>query len=139
MAPIPSLLRSPSAGDVADTVRWLKQVPLFADVEAESLQLFVPAMLAREYAPGELLFRQGDTSSDVYLVTRGETAIRIEQDGRVVATDSVPAGSCVGEMAALTGKPRSATVAAGSQGAAVLIVPGPRFRDLLLLQPSLGV
>ena len=44
-----------------------------------------------------------------------------------------------GEMAALTGKPRSATVAAGSQGAAVLIIPGPRFRDLLLLQPSLGV
>ncbi len=123
----------------ADTVRWLKQVPLFADVETESLALFVPAMLTHEYAPGELLFRQGDTSSDVYLVTRGETVIRIEQDGRVVATDNVPTGSCVGEMAALTGKPRSATVAAGSQGAAVLIIPGPRFRDLLLLQPSLGV
>ncbi|MGI8982610.1 MAG: response regulator [Pirellulaceae bacterium] len=133
---------SPSNSDdsaAAGTVRWLKQVPLFADVETQSLELFVPAMLARKYAPGEVLFRQGDTSSDVYLVTRGETAIRIEQDGRVVATDSVPAGSCVGEMAALTGKPRSATVAAGSQGAAVLIVPGPRFRDLLLLQPSLGV
>lgn len=133
---------SPSNSDEsapAGTVRWLKQVPLFADVETESLELFVPAMLAREYAPGEVLFRQGDTSSDVYLVTRGETAIRIEQDGRVVATDTVPTGSCVGEMAALTGKPRSATVAAGSQGAAVLIVPGARFRDLLLLQPSLGV
>ena len=129
----------PAADAAADVIRWLKQVPLFADVETESLELFVSAMLAREYAPGEVLFRQGDTSSDVYLVTRGETAIRIEQDGRVVATDNVPAGSCVGEMAALTGKPRSATVAAGSQGAAVLIVPGPRFRDLLLLQPSLGV
>src|SRR5688572_23527268 len=87
MPPKPSPQPSTAA---ADTARWLKQVPLFADVEAESLQLFVPAMLAREYAPGELLFRQGDTSSDVYLVTRGETAIRIEQDGRVVATDSVP-------------------------------------------------
>jgi signal transduction histidine kinase/CheY-like chemotaxis protein len=96
-------------------------------------------MLAREYAPGEVLFRQGDASSDVYLVTRGDTVIQIDQDGRIVATDSVPAGSCVGEMAALTGKPRSATVLAGSEGAAVLIVPSPRFRDLLLLQPSLGV
>ena len=99
----------------AATAGWLKQVPLFANVEAESLELFVPAMLARVYAPGEVLFRQGDTSSDVYLVTRGETAIRIEQDGRVVAMDHVYAGSCVGEMAALTGKSRSATVLAGSQ------------------------
>ncbi len=122
-----------------DTVRWLKQVPLFADVESESLELFVPAMVTREFAPGELLFRQGDSSSDVYLVTRGDTVIRIEQDGRVVATDNVATGGCVGEMAALTGKPRSATVIAGSQGAAVLIIPGRRFRDLLLLQPSLGV
>src|SRR5690349_21236966 len=88
-----------SAGDETSAVRWLKQVPLFADVESESLELFAPAMLMREYAPGELLFRQGDTSSDVYLVTRGDTVIRIEQDGRVVATDNVPAGSCVGEMA----------------------------------------
>jgi len=131
--------RSTAVSDVAQTVCWLKQLPLFADVQADSLELFVPAMLARDYAPGELLFRQGDTSCDVYFVTRGDTVIRIEQDGRVVATDSVPAGSCVGEMAALTGKPRSATVLAGRQGAAVLIVPGPRFRDLLLLQPSLGV
>ncbi|MBC7853178.1 MAG: response regulator, partial [Pirellulaceae bacterium] len=141
MASIHSPPQLPNSDDsvAAATVRWLKQVPLFAHVEAESLELFVPAMLAREFAPGEVLFRQGDTSSEVYLVMRGETAIRIEQDGHVVATDNVPAGSCVGEMAALTGKPRSATVAAGSQGAAVLIVPGPRFRDLLLLQPSLGV
>src|SRR5688572_935023 len=119
-------MASPSNSDdsaAAETVRWLKQVPLFADVETESLELFVPAMSAREYAPREVLFRQGDASSEVYLVTRGETTIEIEQDGRVVATDNVPAGSCVGEMAALTGKPRSATVAAGSQGAAVLIVP----------------
>jgi signal transduction histidine kinase/CheY-like chemotaxis protein/HPt (histidine-containing phosphotransfer) domain-containing protein len=130
----------PSASDaVAETVRWLKQLPLFADVAAESLELFVPAMQAREFVPGEVLFRQGDGGTDVYFVTRGETAIRIEQDGRVVATDSVLAGSCVGEMAALTGKPRSATVLAGKDGAAVLVVPGPRFRDLLLLQPSLGV
>src|SRR5678816_3516408 len=120
----------PSASDaVAETVRWLKQLPLFADVAAESLELFVPAMQAREFVPGEVLFRQGDGGTDVYFVTRGETAIRIEQDGRVVATDSVLAGSCVGEMAALTGKPRSATVLAGKDGAAVLVVPGPRFRD----------
>jgi putative ABC transport system ATP-binding protein len=133
------LYSAPALPARAETVRWLKQVPLFADVEIESLELFVPVMLTREYAAGELLFRQGDFSSDVYLVTRGDTVIRIEQDGCVVATDHVTAGSCVGEMAALTGKPRSATVIAGSQGAAVLMIPGPRFRDLLLLQPSLGV
>jgi signal transduction histidine kinase/CheY-like chemotaxis protein len=122
-----------------DAVRWLKQLPLFADTPSETLELFARAMPVRAYEPGEVLFQQGDDSSDVYLVTRGDTVIRIEQEGRVVGTDRVAAGSCVGEMAALTGQPRSATVIAGSQGAEALIVPGPRFRDLLLLQPSLGV
>lgn len=128
-----------AAADGTSPVAWLKQIPLFSDVDSESLALFVSAMSAREFQPGEAIFRQGDASCDVYLVTRGDTEIRIEQDGRVAATDKVQAGSCVGEMAALTGKPRSATVTAGSQGASVLVIPGSRFRDLLLLQPSLGV
>lgn len=122
-----------------ESVSWLKQLPLFADVAVKSLELFVPAMFAREFEPSEAIFRQGDTTSDVYLVTRGDVVIQIEQDGRLVATDFVPCGGCVGEMAALTGHPRSATVIAGQLGAGVLVIPGPRFRDLLLLQPSLGV
>jgi two-component system, sensor histidine kinase and response regulator len=130
---------SPPLASGLNAVSWLKQLPLFADVAVESLELFVPAMSARELASSEVLFRQGDLSSDVYLLTRGDTVIQIEQDGRLVAKDFVPCGGCVGEMAALTGNPRSATVVAGQQGAGVLIIPGPRFRDLLLLQPSLGV
>ena len=82
-----------------DAVHWLKHWPLFADTQSESLELFASAMLARSYRPGEVLFKQGDNSSDVYLITRGETVIHIEQDGRVVATDAVVAGSCVGVRA----------------------------------------
>jgi signal transduction histidine kinase/CheY-like chemotaxis protein len=129
----------PSQAAAAEILAWLRQVPLFANTQTESLELFAGSMQRQMFAPGELLFRQGEDSSDVYLITRGETVIRIEQEGRVVATDSVATGSCVGEMAALTGRPRSATVIAGAEGADALIVPGPRFRDLLLVQPSLGV
>lgn len=141
MAPPAHLSPHPLPAPAADfdAVRWLKQLPLFADTPSETLELFALAMPVRTYQPGEVLFEQGDASSDVYLITRGDTVIRIEQEGRIVGTDRVAAGSCVGEMAALTGKPRSATVIAGSQGAEALIVTGPRFRDLLLLQPSLGV
>lgn len=123
----------------SERVRWLQQSPLFAEADRESLELFAGLMQSRAYGPGELLFRQGDSSSDVYLITRGDTEIRIEQEGRVVATDRAAAGSCVGEMAALTGMPRSATVNAGGEGAEVVIIPGPRFRDLLVLQPLVGV
>src|SRR6187455_2046460 len=105
---------APAAG--FDAVRWLKQLPLFADTPSETLELFALAMPVQTYQPEEVLFQQGDASSDVYLITRGDTVIRIEQEGRIVGTDRVAAGSCVGEMAALTGKPRSATVIAGSQG-----------------------
>ena len=139
LQPPPSDATAP--GQSGDVLTWLRQIPLFANTQTESLELFASSMQQRTFifAPGQLLFRQGDESSDVYLITRGDTVICIEQEGRVVATDRVAAGSCVGEMAALTGQPRSATVTAGGQGAEALIVPGPRFRDLLLVQPSLGV
>jgi signal transduction histidine kinase/CheY-like chemotaxis protein len=56
-----------------------------------------------------------------------------------VATDRVVAGTTVGEMAVLTNQPRAATVVAGPQGAAAVVIPGAQFRNLLLIQPDVGV
>jgi NTE family protein/lysophospholipid hydrolase len=61
--------------------------------------------------PGDVLLRQGDCDDDFYLVLTGQLGVRIEHaDGTFTHVDEVQPGGVVGEMALLTGQPRTATV-----------------------------
>lgn len=60
------------------------------------------------FAPGEVVFAEGDKGEYMYVVRSGE--IDIERDGIVVETLSV--GGIFGEMALIDGSPRSATARA---------------------------
>lgn len=69
-----------------------------------------------ELAAGEVLFHQGDTSDAVYIVTRGELVVCIQgANGSVTEINRHQAGAMVGEMAAMTNQPRSATVYATTE------------------------
>ena len=64
---------------------------------------------------GEVLLRQGDPGDDLYVVLTGCLAISIERPGTASALiDEIGPGGVVGEMALLTGQPRSATARARS-------------------------
>jgi NTE family protein/lysophospholipid hydrolase len=62
-------------------------------------------------ARGATLLRQGDPDRDVYLILRGRLGVQAEHaNGTSTLVDEVGPGSLVGEMALLTGQPRTATV-----------------------------
>jgi two-component system sensor histidine kinase/response regulator len=124
---------------LGERVRWLGQATIFSAVEQEALEGFATHVWESQLEPGEVLCHQGEHGDEVYLIVRGDIEIEIKHDDQVVATDLVGTGHCVGEMAVLTGEPRSATVRAGKDGASVLILPGPHLRQLLLVEPSIGV
>ncbi|MGE5169247.1 MAG: cyclic nucleotide-binding domain-containing protein [Rudaea sp.] len=61
--------------------------------------------------PGDVLLKQGDSGDDLFLVLTGRIGIRVEHaDGTVTDVDEIRPGGVVGEMALLTGQPRTATV-----------------------------
>ncbi|GIK85036.1 MAG: cyclic nucleotide-binding protein [Betaproteobacteria bacterium] len=62
---------------------------------------------------GAVLMRQGDPGDDMYLVLSGSVAVQIvTASGEPVRVDAIATGGVVGEMALLTGQPRTATVVA---------------------------
>jgi CRP/FNR family cyclic AMP-dependent transcriptional regulator len=60
------------------------------------------------FAPGEVIFTEGDKGDHMYVVRSGE--IEIERDG--IVAETLSAGGIFGEMALIDGSPRSATARA---------------------------
>ncbi len=78
-------------------------------------------------APGQVLMRQGDHGDDMYLVLAGRVAVEVEHgDGTRTVVDEVGTGNVVGEMALLTGLPRTATVSPSSPPSRVPVARGFR-------------
>lgn len=64
---------------------------------------------------GEALFRQGDPGDSMYLLLQGCLTVRLEhEDGTATQLAELKPGTPVGEMALLTGQPRTASVYAAT-------------------------
>jgi CPA2 family monovalent cation:H+ antiporter-2 len=83
--------------------------PLFAGLTAEQREVLLLHFETRRVQPGERLIRVGDKADAVYFISSGEVEVvpRGRQD-----KIKLGAGSFFGEMALLTGEPRSADVTA---------------------------
>jgi CRP-like cAMP-binding protein len=134
----PLLHRDPSSLSALEKMMLLHQVPLFASLEPDDLQVLSTITTEKYYAEGEELCRQGEASDDVFLVVHGQAQAWIRTlDGDKQVLGESSDGSCIGEMAALDHAPRSAMVTATAP-TRVLLLPGKEFRQLLLDRPAIS-
>jgi len=108
-------------------VTTLRTVPLFADLPREVLARLVSEFEELDFAPGQTVFSQGDPGDALYVVVDGAVEIRGGNAGERVAV--LGPGDCLGEMALVTGDPRSATAVALSP-IRLLRLDKERFRVL---------
>ncbi|MDZ7794517.1 MAG: cyclic nucleotide-binding domain-containing protein [Spirochaetia bacterium] len=66
----------------------------------------------QQFKPGEVLFREGDTSRDMYIIRSGRVRITISKGGKEIPITELGKGSFVGEMSLISGIPRTASVIA---------------------------
>ncbi len=101
--------RTMSAGPLA----LLLEVPLFAGVPAADLERLAGRVRRRRFRRGEVLFHYGDPAGPLYIVAAGRVKVTLPSDeGDEAVLSLMGPGAWLGEVAALDGGPRSATITA---------------------------
>jgi potassium efflux system protein len=115
----------------------ITRFPLFHGFTVHGTQRLLDEGEIKEYAPGEVLIREGDPPAFVSLVLTGNLEVFVEREGKHLVLTTARPGSILGELAVLCGIPRSASVRA-SEKSIVLQWSADAFRTMLIRDPSLS-
>ena len=92
---------------------YLKQVPLFAGLNDESIRELMGVAKRRTFRNGEVIFHRDDPGQVLYVIKEGKVKIcLISPDGQEMTLVVFGKGECFGEFAILDGLPRSADAVA---------------------------
>lgn len=98
---------------LADIEDIVESSHLFKTLDAAGRQELIVSGYVVEYQEGEILMRQGDTGSVMYLVMQGRISVATDKGaGSSIILAELGRGAWIGEVALLTGSPRTATVKA---------------------------
>ena len=87
--------------------------PLFADFSEADLVAVIQGLELATYGPGDILILEGDPGTSLFVITSGVVRAFVRQaDGKNKQVREMGEGSFFGEIAVLSGKPRTATVTA---------------------------
>jgi signal transduction histidine kinase len=112
----------------------LKQCKLFLDLPERDYQALERIAQTRNYAPGQILFQEGEEGDGLYLILHGQVLIQVKvtpEEQRVLS--QLGTGDFFGEMALMDNGPRSATACACSE---VTIAFLPRIEVIPIMQTS---
>jgi CRP-like cAMP-binding protein len=93
---------------LADTIRG---IPIFSSLSREDVAKILGKLEERGLAAGETIFRQGDQGDAFYLIQSGAVQVVVDSGaGNAEIVAILGAQDWFGEMALLSGEPRSATI-----------------------------
>ncbi|HLY38923.1 MAG TPA: cyclic nucleotide-binding domain-containing protein [Candidatus Binatia bacterium] len=111
---------------------------LFRNVPPDALASIRDALDEVALPAGGRLFAEGDPGDALYVVARGRLVAELRSvSGDLLGVGEFEPGQCVGELALLTGRPRSATVTAATD-ALLVRLPKDAFDRLVVEAPELA-
>ncbi len=114
-----------------ETGHNLAGIKLFEALDETERQRLESRCTWRRYSSGETVLERGSESREVLFLIAGSVDIlNISLTGREVAYARLETGDCFGELAAIDGHPRSASVVA-AESTLVAVLPSARFIELL--------
>ncbi len=126
------------AQDMSQAMERLSAMPIFAGLSEEVLWSVAQRMLVRHVPAGELVFAEGTPGDALYLIDGGQVEIVASaREGRTVLA-RLGADEFFGEMALLTGKPRSSAARAATH-TNLWVLYRADFDDLVNRNPSISL
>jgi len=125
----------------------LKQADIFYGMNNTQMELIANLCVEKIYKAGEVIFYEGATSDELYLITQGEVDIQVnptlvsnhpDQQVQPVTIATLMRGQNFGEMALIDKGVRSATARAAQKNTRVLILPSQELLHLCAAYPELG-
>jgi CRP/FNR family cyclic AMP-dependent transcriptional regulator len=122
-----------------DEIALLQQIPLFADLSKETLASLAGTLEQRTYRKGQTILRQGEAGESLFVIVSGQVRIyTLSPDGHELSMCIYSKGDFFGEMALLTGQPRSASAEA-MRRTETLVLHRLAFHNHLLSHPQAAV
>jgi CRP/FNR family cyclic AMP-dependent transcriptional regulator len=121
----------------ADLLPFLKRVRLFAGLPDRALEVLARVSRLRRVPKNYVVFDKDDPGEAAYLVRGGSIAILLTTlDGRELVINEMRAGDYFGELALLTGQPRSASAIA-REDSELVVIPREEFLREMESEPRL--
>jgi CRP-like cAMP-binding protein len=128
-----------SRGSFGEETGLLSSVCLLGELSAERLTAVEQACRYKRFAAQEQIVDRDSATTDVFFVVRGSVrVVNYSILGREIAFDEVTAGNYFGELSALDGQPRSASVMA-LEDTLILALPRSLFLNLLSEHPNIAL
>jgi NTE family protein len=111
----------------------------FGDLGASDLTKILEKVDWLEYAAGETVMREGSSASDIFFVVSGRLRAVAETDrGETRLLGEVSRGEALGEIAFISGRPRTATVIA-VRATLLVRLTKPGFEEILRDHPHISM
>lgn len=98
--------------DERGVIDRLSAVDIFAPLSIVETERLAGASASHVFAPGELVIRAGDKGSSMFVVHKGRVQVQVTENRKSKVVAVLNEGDFFGEMALLTGEPRTASVVA---------------------------
>ena len=115
---------------------FLKNASCFVVLDDAQLERLRDRVAMRSFKLGEVVFNQGDAADRMYLVYSGKMRVLQTSEAGEVPLNTLYPGEHFGELALVSGEPRSATIRAAADSTLVS-VPADAVRDLLAANAEL--
>ncbi len=122
------------------SVEHLKKIPLFQSIPEGELLRLDENLKSVSVTKGEIIISEGEVGDCLYIIRRGRVKVvaDVKDVDEPVVLSFLGAGDYFGEMALITGEPRSATVVA-EQDCSLYEVKKKNFDDLVMNNPAISL
>ncbi len=136
---LPSNPQQPLSSDLGEAMEFIRNVPIFSEIEASELAKIVRVGVRKKYKKGSIILLEEETGAALFVIIAGKVKIvRTDDDGREVILSILGDNDFFGEMSILDGLSRSASVVAITK-AELFMIHRRDFLNVLSTVPAVAI